>query len=114
MYKMTVDFPNLAKGAEVQIDGLGIFENGYEHTVEDDQAQDFRNSHSTVEEEHDEEGNVISHTTVPGPTIVQAFKNTEGITVIGSKARGKSKANDPPLDEEPLHEDDKTLEGGAS
>lgn len=98
MYKMTVDFPNLAKGAEVQIDGLGSFENGFEHLIDDDAAQAYRLHHSQLVEEYDEEGVVVSRTLEQGPTLAQAFSGQKGITVKSAKT--------PKKDEPP--------EGGAS
>lgn len=111
MYKMTVDFPNLSKGAEVQIDGLGIFENGYEHPIADDLAQDYRTHHSHIVEELDEGGEVISRTVEQGPTLLQAFSGHESITIKSTKTRRPPKDDG---DQPDTNGDDDTPEGGAS
>ena len=89
MYKMTVDFPNLAKGAEVQIDGLGIFENGFEHTIDAELAQSYRDHHTTIVEDFDADGTIVGRHTEQGPTLLQAFQNHNGITIASSKTKDK-------------------------
>lgn len=93
MYKLTLDFPNLTKGAEVQIDGLGIFKNGEEHEIDDALAQDYRNHHSRVVDELDDDGEVIGRKMEQGPTLLQAFQDSAGVTVstaASSKRQAKS------------------------
>lgn len=110
MYKMAVNFPNLTKGAEVQIDGLGVFENGYEYEVSKEDAEAYRTFHSVIVDELDEDGNLVSRKLAPGRTLLDAFSSEEGVQVATTKAsKTKDKPQDPP--EGPLATD--TTEGGV-
>lgn len=71
-YTLTIDHPNLPKGAEVEIPGLGLFKNRSTTTLTDEQVETFRQLHGTI----DDEGNWQL-----GDTPLQASKNTEGVTV---------------------------------
>lgn len=96
MYKMTVDFPNLAKGAEVQIDGLGIFENGYEHTISDELAQSYRAAHPKTVDEVDDDGELVERKLEQGPTLLTAFKDSLGIVVeVVQKTKNKQADENP-------------------
>ena len=75
MYEVSIDQPNLPKGAEVQIHGLGVFKNGDSATVSKEDAERFRSLYSTV----DNNGR-----TVQGPTLAQASKTMYGVTVTKS------------------------------
>lgn len=92
MYDMTLDLPNLAKGAEVEIDGLGLFENGYTYEIPADLADTFRRKHQRLEGEYNKQGR-FEGTIVHGPTLLEAFKNHEGIEVAVHKEE-KSPKND--------------------
>lgn len=88
MYKITFDLPNLAPGAEVEVNGLGRFENGKTYEIDDEQAQTFRDRHMVFDTEYDEVPTNDGGTTKvpryvpkPGPTVLQAFENTVGVTV---------------------------------
>jgi hypothetical protein len=109
MYNLTIDLPNLAKGAEVDIDGLGRFENGGSYEISDDEAEAFRTKHQTVTSEYDSEGNL--HTTLEkGPTVAQAFSGDKNVTVRTTK-KANPKAQHPtaaPVQAElPLNDDNK-------
>lgn len=80
MYKLSLNFPNLAKGAEVQIDGLGVFENGYEYDITTEEADAYRVHNQVLVSELDEEGSA-TNSVEPGPTLLQAFKSSKGVTV---------------------------------
>lgn len=84
MYTMTIDLPNLAKGADVEIDGLGLFQNGDTVTVDKDLAETFRQRHQTVESETDQSGNT-QRTIVRGPTLLQYFSKHDHIVVTTDK-----------------------------
>jgi hypothetical protein len=84
MYNITLDFPDRSKGDTVEIDGLGVFENGYSYTVSDEEAAAFRVHHSTQEYEWDSEGNMTT-TTQPGPTVLQAFQGNDSVVVEVTK-----------------------------
>lgn len=47
-YKLKINQQNLAPGAEVQIGGLGVFENGKVYKISDDQARAFQVHHGRV------------------------------------------------------------------
>ena len=105
MYKITFDLPNLAPGAEVEVNGLGRFENGKTYVIDDALAETFRTFHQVLETEYDEvptnDGgitNVPRYVPKPGPTVLQAFENTEGVTVqtyTPKKAEGDPKGDEP-------------------
>lgn len=78
MYSVTVDMPNLPKGEEVEISGLGRFENGKTTTVSKEEAEAFRTFHQRVSYERDENGALITVTEI-GPTLLQA--NILGVKV---------------------------------
>jgi len=115
MYKMVIDFPNLAKGAEVQILGLGIFSNGDTHIIDDDAAQNYRDHNTSIVEDFDEDGAVVGRHTEQGPTLLQAFHNHTGVTVeVAEGKREKPKDAPPPADNTSKPKDDSTPEGGDS
>jgi hypothetical protein len=103
MYTVEVNLPNVAKGQPVEIDGLGTFVNGETAEVSEGDAQSFRQKHSTMRTEYDEEGR-MTNTVEQGPTLSQAFKGNKNITVK------KTKAGDPD-DENPTDGDHADLLG---
>lgn len=109
MYTMKIDLPTVAKGADVEIDGLGVFANGSEYEISDEEARDFRAHHTTQSFEHDEDGNLIV-TQKQGPTVAQAFRGHKHIDVTVVKGD-----NDDPDDDEPDdtgdNDDDDSNEG---
>lgn len=62
MYTVVVQMDNLAPGAEVELDGLGIFKNGEPEALDNDIATHFKNAR--------------------GVTPLQAFKNTYGVSIV--------------------------------
>lgn len=80
MYDITLDYPDRSKGDTVEIDGLGVFENGYSYTISDEEADAFRQHHMVQHHEWDEDGNMTT-TTRLGPTVLQAFKKNDAVTV---------------------------------
>jgi len=93
-YKLKLDLPNAGKGVEVYLDGLGSFENGAEHDITDEQAAYFRVAHQKVKDHKDDDTGLITHVDVePGPTLLEYYKDREGIEVTTSKA--ESKKSDP-------------------
>jgi hypothetical protein len=72
-YKIKVDFPNLPSGADVSIPGLPLeLKNGQEYEVTKEEHERYRAFHMAP----DEEG-----VWQPGPTLLQATKDDEYITV---------------------------------
>jgi len=93
MYEMTIDMDNLAKGADVEVDGLGLFKNGETVEVSDEDAENFRLRHQRVEHTFDEEGKL--HVEVsPGPTLLEAFRGVDGVEVSVKKEQ-KPQGNPP-------------------
>lgn len=84
-YKLKLNLPNVPEGVTVTVIGLGDFENGKEYSISDSLATQFRVVNATLEAvpgaEPDKEGR-IERKHVPGPTLVQAFKNHPHITVV--------------------------------
>jgi len=80
MYKVVIDKPNLAEGATIELDGLGIFANGGTYEVSDEEAATFRTRHSTTISRHDKRGRLVQRI-VEGPDLITAFDNDEGVTI---------------------------------
>ena len=92
MYTIEINLPNLAKGAEVAIDGLGVFENGHTYYVSAEDAEIFRLRNTTHPSgEHDPADGFMTYETKQGPTLLQAFKGHPYITVMTEKAEDKLK-----------------------
>lgn len=91
-YKVTVNMPNLAKGAEVFIDGLGTFKNGESAVVSNEQANLFRNAHGRVNDDGQYE---------QGPTLGQAFGEGTGVTVERVSDKEESAQAEPPPEPSP-------------
>lgn len=91
-YKLKLDLPNVGKGVEVYLEGLGVLENPGEYEVSDEEADAFRVTHQEVTYHQDEETGTVTHTTVePGPTVLEYFEGREGIEVSVLKAKPKKK-----------------------
>jgi len=84
-YEVTLNQDNLAKGAEVQVHGLGILINGKTVEFSKEQHEFFRTANQVWEPEldgdgnpkHDDEGRELG-AFVPGPTLKQAAKTFAG------------------------------------
>jgi hypothetical protein len=87
-YKLRLNLPTVPKGQEVAFTGLGAFANGSEHEVTDEQAELFRLFNGTQEYEEGTEPNELGQRPVvlkQGPTLVEAFKAVDGVTVVKVK-----------------------------
>lgn len=93
MYTVEVNMPNLAEGVEVEVDGLGVFENGGTYQLSDEEAQFFRQKHSHIETEYGEEGQ-MSNTLVLGPVLEEAFKDSETIKVTHTEDKAEKHVQD--------------------
>lgn len=80
MYILEVAMDNLAKGTEIQIDGLGIFKNGSSYEISADAAKEYQSRNAVPSFEHTADGTVVTEM-VAGSTILQDFKHVQGITV---------------------------------
>lgn len=90
---ITLNLPNLADGAEVELDGLGKFINGKTTEVTDEEEVAFRESHSdfvdvmtdaiepTDDHPKGKKPVVVGSKRVPGPSLEAWFEHTAGITV---------------------------------
>jgi hypothetical protein len=95
-YKLELDLPNVGKGVEVYLDGLGFFENGKDYEITDEQADAFRVAHQEVTYHTDPDNGMVTHTTEePGPTVLEYFKSHEGVTVSSDKKVAKKAAAPP-------------------
>lgn len=92
-YELTIDMPNLTKGAEVEIPGLGVFKNGSTTVLEDEQVATFRTYNRAYGEMVvDEETKMTMPSEVTlGPTPLQAVW-PEGISVEAVKEEPKKTA----------------------
>jgi len=81
MYKLTLNLPNLSQGSPVELDGLGVFENGKEYLIEKDAADSFRQRHTSAHSVYDDKERYVGDVFTIGPTLVEAFKDTVGIDV---------------------------------
>src|SRR5689334_979644 len=81
VYEVDLDVPGRPKGDQIQIAGLGTFSNGDSHEITDDQAQAFRVSRSTTEPVLGDDDEVLGSERVLGPTLLQASKNMNGVSV---------------------------------
>jgi hypothetical protein len=69
-----------APGATVEIDGLGVYENGFEYDISTDEAEAYRNKHTTYVTKVTNKGNTIVDSS-RGMTLLEAFKKHKGIDV---------------------------------
>lgn len=91
MYEITVDQPSLPKGEQVQIPGLGTFENGYTYTVTKGEANGYRTYHTCQVDVLDEDMNVVGSDVELGPTLLQAAKSMYGVEVSTVEPETKNK-----------------------
>ena len=82
-YLITVDLPNLAEGAELAVDGLGVFTVG-DNIVPDDVVDQWRtvNSHQEPVFADDDENreHQLSTMTVPGD-VYEYVKRLDGVSI---------------------------------
>lgn len=74
-YSLTVDYPNMPKGQELSIVGLGTFKNGSTTTISDEEAQMFRDMQVANNMED--------------RTLLAAFKDSDYVTVEVAKTEKK-------------------------
>jgi hypothetical protein len=86
-YKLEFDFPNLAKGTEVQIVGLGTFRNGESYTISERRAAEWRSANTVQSHSYDEAGNLVPDDVQDPGTLYKAFKSNKSVKI--------SKAEDP-------------------
>lgn len=116
MYVVTINMPNLDKGEVVEIDGLGLFENGYEYQVGADEADQYRTKHAKQSVSHSDDG-VMTVDTTDGETLLQAFKKFKGVDVRKMNAdelkdfAQAEKDDEPAVDDSPV--DDPEAEKGS-
>lgn len=91
MYKVEVNMPNLPKGVPVEVDGLGVFENGATYEISEEEALAFRQKHVVIQTKYDDEGK-MTNTPVLGPAVVDAFKDSETVKVTKGKLSDEDKA----------------------
>lgn len=82
VYELALDLPGFPNGEPVQIPGLGTFDNGSVYEVTEVEAQAYRTYHTRQVPTEDEDGNIVGATTELGPTLLQAFRRTEGVNVV--------------------------------
>jgi hypothetical protein len=79
-YRITIQQDNLPEGAEVQIAGLGAFENGQSYNVSEEEHDRFRSQHSHQQDVIDPvTDRVLSAEVVPGPPLEEC--QIYGVTV---------------------------------
>lgn len=81
MYKITLNLPGLSKDDSVTIDGIGELKNGDTYEVSAEEAEAFRNAHMRPVESVDSSSGETRVENQPGPTLYEAFKDHEHITV---------------------------------
>jgi hypothetical protein len=90
VYKMKLDIDHLHKGDSIQVAGLGTFENGATHDITESMHNQFRVQNSTFKDIVDDDNSVVAVETIPGPTLLQAFADRDGINVTANKKGGNS------------------------
>jgi len=88
--KLKLDMPQHAKGAAIQIAGLGTFENGATHDITESQHEQFRVQSSTYEDVVNDNNELVGVKPILGSTLAEAFKDNEDVTVTSSKKGGSS------------------------
>lgn len=90
MYEMKLDFPNLNKGDLVEVDGLGVFENGASYQISEEEAEQYRSTRPTVTTSTSKKGQMTT-TSELGPTLLEDYSKHDHITVTISKKGGGDK-----------------------
>lgn len=86
-YTLTLDLPNLGEGGEVEVNGLGVFENNKTHEIDGELAENFRMRHQTQKlVKVDKKTQRPIYEDVPGPTLEEAFRDHPYIKVVEKKA----------------------------
>jgi hypothetical protein len=106
MYTFKIHRPGSPLGAELQIAGLGIFENGKQYTISKEDADAFRVAHQTIVATSDPADGTLTAAAEIGPTLLQAFKNDPDVTVATVKADKPKEADKPDKAEAPEKADE--------
>lgn len=82
-YKLSVNHPNLPKGGEVMIPGLGTFKNGETVEISDERAEAYQAANGTLKEVVEKgSGKPTGETRrEPGPPLDKALADAYGIKV---------------------------------
>src|SRR5215208_6904264 len=91
MSSVRVNHPNLPRGADVEIPGLGVFKNGSARQVDEEQVENWRwyNQRAVEVGDRPEDG-VAAVEYQRGPTLKQAFENVDYIEVLDDEPRKES------------------------
>lgn len=99
MAKVKVNHPNLARGAEVEIPGLGVFKNGSTREVTEEQVENWRwFNQRPVEVGERPEGGVSAVEYQRGPTLKQAFEGVDYLEVVDDEPEEKSSGSSKPAE----------------
>src|SRR3954453_15612338 len=79
-YSVKVSFPNMPKGQELLINGLGTFENGSTAAVSDEEAETYRAYRASAG--------------LGDVTLTEAFKDNENVSVTATKGNPRSTVSD--------------------
>lgn len=82
MYLLKLNLPNLSQDAELELDGLGVFQNGHEYEIDNDRAEAFRLRHVFVDD---------NGTHQNGPTLLSYYKDSVGVDVSIKRATPEKK-----------------------
>jgi hypothetical protein len=81
-YSVKVDYPNMPKGQQVLISGLGTFENGSTAAVSDEDAAAYRAYQKSAG--------------MPDSTLSDAFKDSKYVVVTSTKSQPRHTVSDQP------------------
>lgn len=96
VYTMDVDLDGSPKGEQIQIAGLGTFENGSSYDITRAEAEAYRSYNTRYETIVGENDEILGSTPELGPTLLQASKTMFGVevTTSGSKSKEDEAAED--------------------
>lgn len=95
MYVIKIDLPGRSEGVAVEIDGLGIFKNGEDHEISDEQAEAFITKHVKVSYQYDEENKRI-HAVTETFTFEELIARIKGVSILNEKSKGSAPVVLPP------------------
>jgi len=79
-YELAIDVPGHAEGTEIEIPGLGLFENGSTYDITVSEAEQFQILNTRLVDAEDSDGNIIGVKSELGPTLAVASETMHGIT----------------------------------
>jgi hypothetical protein len=81
-YVLELDVPNIPRGEGIEIPGLGVFGNGGEYEITNQQAENYRDANPTAEPVVGKQNEILSVDVSRGKTLLQQSRSMmEGITV---------------------------------